>query len=74
MKCIICKNGETQPGKVTVTLQRGETIIIVKEVPAKVCDNCGEYYLSEEITKKALGRAEKAATLGVEIEIIKFAA
>ena len=74
MKCLICKNGDTQPGKVTVTLQRGDTIVIVKEVPAKVCENCAEYYLSEEITEKLLTKAGQAAASGVEVEIIKFAA
>jgi len=74
MKCIICKNGETQPGKGTVTLQRDGTIVIVKEVPAEVCDNCAEYYFSEEITEKLLAKAGQAAASGVEVEIIKFAA
>ena len=52
MKCIYCKVGNTKPGFVTVTLQRDNTTIIFKEVPAEVCENCGEYYLSEEVTEK----------------------
>ena len=47
MKCALCKQGETHPGEVTVTLQRGETTVILKGVPADICENCGEYYLSE---------------------------
>ena len=74
MKCLICKQGQTKPGLATVTLQRGETTIIIKEVPAKVCENCGEYYLSEDITKIILQRAEKAVKNGAEVEILKFAA
>ena len=42
MKCAICKNGETYPGTTTVTLTRGEATIVIKNVPAEVCDNCGE--------------------------------
>jgi len=42
MNCIICKNGETSPGLVTVTLERGESIIIIIKVPPEVCNNCGE--------------------------------
>ena len=74
MKCTICKQGTTSPGHVTVTLQRGETTVIVKEVPADVCENCGEYYLSEEVTDKLLSRAEVAVKNGAEVEILKFAA
>jgi YgiT-type zinc finger domain-containing protein len=34
MRCVICKEGDTAPGRVTVTLQRGDTVIIVRDVPA----------------------------------------
>lgn len=74
MKCLICKYGETEPGLVTVTLTRGEAVVIVKQVPAEVCDNCGEYYLSEAITDELLQRAEAAVARGTEVEILRFAA
>jgi YgiT-type zinc finger domain-containing protein len=74
MKCLICKQGETRPQRATVPLQRNGTTIIFKEVPAEVCDNCGEYYLSEEITGRLLERAEQAVQSGTEIEIVRFAA
>jgi YgiT-type zinc finger domain-containing protein len=74
MKCVICKQGEAHPGEVTVTLQRGESTIILKNVPAEVCENCGEYYLSEDITEQVLSRAEEAVKSGAEVEILKFAA
>jgi YgiT-type zinc finger domain-containing protein len=74
MQCVICKHGQTQPGKVTVTLQRGESLIIFKQVAADVCENCGEYYLSEEVTAKLLQRAEEAVKNGAEVEILRFAA
>jgi len=41
---------ETHAGRVVATLQRGETTVILKGVPAEICENCGEYYLSEQIT------------------------
>jgi YgiT-type zinc finger domain-containing protein len=74
MKCVICKQGETAPGKATVTLQRGQSTIIFKSVPAEVCENCGEYYLSEAVTEQLLSRAEEAVKSGAEVEILRFAA
>jgi YgiT-type zinc finger domain-containing protein len=74
MQCIYCKQGETQPGTVTVTLQRAGTTIIVKEVPAIVCENCGEYFLDEHVTRKLLRRAEQAVSSGAEVEILRYAA
>jgi hypothetical protein len=57
-----------------VTLQRGETTVILKRVPADVCDNCGEYYLSSEVAAQVLERAELAVKSGAEVEILRFAA
>lgn len=74
MNCLICKRGRTRPGLATVTLQRGESTIIVKQVPADVCDNCDEYYLSEEVTREILKRAERAVAEGAEVEILRYAA
>jgi YgiT-type zinc finger domain-containing protein len=69
MNCVICKNGEAQPGKTTVTLQRGESTIIFRGVPADICDNCGEYYLTDEVTAALMERAEAAMKQGAELEI-----
>jgi YgiT-type zinc finger domain-containing protein len=59
---------------VTVSLQRGDATVILKGVPADVCGNCGEYYLSEEVTRRVMERAEAAVTRGAEVEILRFAA
>ena len=74
MNCIICKQGETKEGYTTVTLNRGDSSIIIKKVPANICENCGEYYLSEEITEQILKLAEKAIERNAEIEVFRFAA
>ena len=74
MTCAICKQGETRPGEVTVSLQRGETTVIFKGVPADVCENCGEYYLSEKVARQIMQRAEAAVTSGAEVEILRYAA
>ena len=48
MICVICKNGETEPGVTTSTLERDSTIIFVRDIPAKVCNNCGEAYMDSK--------------------------
>lgn len=74
MKCVICKTGETNEGKVTVTLQRDGVTVLIKDVPAQVCDNCGEYYLSEDISDRVLKQAESSLGNNTELEILRFAA
>ena len=74
MKCVMCKYGETQPGKVTVTFHRDDTVVIIKEVPADVCRQCGEYYVDDAITARVLAMAEEAVKHRAEVEILRYAA
>jgi len=74
MKCVICKHGKTAPGLVTVSLQRKETTVIFKNVPAELCNNCGEYFLDEKITGRLTIQAENAVKDGAEVEILRFVA
>lgn len=74
MTCVICKHGETQPDVITVTLERGGTTLVFKNVPAQVCENCGEAYVDEETTEQLLAIAEAAVKSGVQVEIREFVA
>lgn len=74
MKCVICKHGETRPGKATVTLERGATTLVIKGVPARVCANCGEEYVDEAITAQLLDTAEAAGRSGVQVDVREYAA
>jgi YgiT-type zinc finger domain-containing protein len=74
MKCTMCRHGETRPGNTIVTLQRGDTTVVIKGVPADVCDNCGEYYLTADMSARVLALAEEAVRHGTEVEVLRFAA
>lgn len=74
MKCVIYKHGETQPGKVTVTLNRGDTVVVIKDVPADVCQQCGEYFLDEATSARVMAMAEEAVKHHAEVEILRYAA
>lgn len=74
MTCVLCKTGQPQPGTVTVTLERNPTVIVFKEVPADICQNCGEYYLSEAVTRRIYQQAEEAVQRNAEVEVLRYAA
>jgi YgiT-type zinc finger domain-containing protein len=72
MECSICKVGFTKPGHVTVTLEKGDTIVLLKHVPAEVCQNCGHYYLDSKTTAKVLKTGQEAVEKGSELEIVNL--
>ena len=73
MKCVICRQGETRPGRATVTLTRGTMTLVVKGVPASICDNCGEEYVEEDVTAALLDLVEASVREGVEVEVREYA-
>jgi YgiT-type zinc finger domain-containing protein len=74
MKCAICKNGNTKPGKITVVLEKKDTTLIFKQVPADVCENCGEEYVSADVNRQLLMKASDAFNRNVSLELLQFAA
>lgn len=74
ISCVICKEGVYQEGAVTVTVERGSTVVVVKSVPAQVCTNCGEYILSEEVSEHLLQLLDQAVRHGAAFEMLNYAA
>lgn len=74
MKCAICRNGKTNEGRATVVLERDQTILVFKAVPAKICDNCGEEYSSSEVNRELMRRAKGELNRGITLELLNYAA
>jgi YgiT-type zinc finger domain-containing protein len=74
MRCVICKQGETSLRTTTITLERDQLTLVVKNIPAEVCENCGEAYLDEHIAAHILESAEDAASAGVRVEVREYVA
>lgn len=72
MKCPICKFGEMKVGFTQVVLTRGNATVIFRNVPAKICDDCGEYYLDEGIAQNVYNRAEQCFSSGQEVAIMEY--
>ena len=74
MKCAICQHGSTTDGFTTIVLERDQTTIVFKNVPAQICENCGEEYVSSAVNKALLRQAEEEWERGIILEMLHFAA
>jgi YgiT-type zinc finger domain-containing protein len=74
MKCVVCKQAEVVEGAATVTLERDRITLVVKNVPARVCPNCGERYVDEHVTRQLVVTAESAARAGVQVDVREYIA
>lgn len=62
------------PGTTTVTFLRDEVTAVMKNILADICENCGEYYLSDETARNIQACAEEAMKHKQGVEVIQFAA
>ena len=49
-------------------------ILVFRNVPAEVCEVCGEEYVAEETTIQLLAAVEEAARAGVQVDIREYVA
>lgn len=72
MKCLLCNQAETIPGKTSVLLERGHLSLTINNVPARICPKCGEVYAEERVTENLLRQAEKMAKAGGKVEVREY--
>ncbi len=74
MKCTTCRQAETREGTTTVTVERDGATLVMQGVPALVCPNCGEDYVSEETALRISAAAAEVADKGIKVEVRQYAA
>ena len=74
MKCIVCKNGSTEPGTVTVTVDKRTTVVVIRDVPAAVCTTCGEEYIDADTMREIEKLVKSAQKAGMNVAVQQFKA
>ena len=74
MQCAICRHGTTTDGHTTTVLEREQITVVFKKVPAQICNNCGEEYVSAEVNEALLSQAHAEWERGITLEMLDFAA
>jgi len=63
-RCYFCKTGILEYKRTIMTLHRGDQVIMIENVPAKVCDSCGETIFAGEVVEMAHKLAEEILKTG----------
>jgi YgiT-type zinc finger domain-containing protein len=74
MKCPLCHQGDLRPGTSDETLNHEGMTLVVRGVPAEICDTCGEAYFDEAVTQRLLDLAREAAAAGVVVDVRNYVA
>ena len=68
----MCGAGTLIQSEVTTTLTRGKLVVVIRDAPALVCDNCGEEYFEADVTEQLLEMVNEAAKTGIEIIVRSY--
>jgi YgiT-type zinc finger domain-containing protein len=63
--CPICLQAEVVNGFTSVEFERAEIRLAVKNVPARVCPQCGEAFLGEDTAAELLRGAQELSVAGL---------
>lgn len=66
MTCPICGQRALAPGTTTLASDVAGTVVVVRDVPAQVCANCGEAFISDEAVGELEVQVAEARASGTE--------
>jgi YgiT-type zinc finger domain-containing protein len=72
-KCYFCK-AKVVEQQITIDYRWGDALVVIKDVPAGVCQQCGEKYLTSEVYKELEKLAKsKSHLMGkMTVDILTF--
>ena len=68
-RCPMC-GGEKVPGKTIYSVDLGTGVVVVKNVPAEICRQCGEEWIAPETARRLEEITDKARVEGAEVEVV----
>lgn len=72
-RCYFC-GGKVEPGLATLPFVFGSQVVIVKQVPAEVCVQCGESLIASEAAATVDGLLKQARRSGFELSLLTYEA
>jgi YgiT-type zinc finger domain-containing protein len=67
--CALC-GGQKVFGYTTTTVDLGSSLIVIRQVPAQICELCGEEWLNQETAQLIEHLAQEAQTQQRQVEIV----
>jgi YgiT-type zinc finger domain-containing protein len=72
MNCFFCR-GEIIDGFTTFTANLGNCVIVIKNVPAKICSQCGEVSFADDVFKRLEDMSNTIReNFSTEIAVVKY--
>ena len=72
-QCTFCK-GTTKEGLSTFTADLEDCIVIIRNVPSHICEQCGETYYSTEVMQQVYRIVQSVRDTMSEVTVVNYRA
>ena len=69
--CPLC-GGLKKQGTTTFTVDRKDTLVVIRNVPATLCSLCGNDWLSDEVAANVESIVEEAKNIHRQVEVTQY--
>lgn len=70
-RCPVC-GGHLSAGVVTIPFIFPDTAVLVKQVPAQICENCREPFTTGTVTDRLVNLVRRVKDLHTEVSIVSY--
>ena len=70
-KCPLC-GGDKKEGHTTYSVDLGFGVVVVRDVPAKVCGQCGEEWIDAQVARRLEEIVNSARDKRPQLEVMPF--
>jgi YgiT-type zinc finger domain-containing protein len=70
-RCPLC-GGAKEPGTTTFAVDLGFGVLVVRDVPALVCRQCGDAWIGDDVAEKLEARVEDVRRKKPAVEVTRW--
>lgn len=71
-RCPLC-GGTKKPGRMTFTAELGFGVVVVRNVPATVCSQCGADWIGDDVAERIEALVNNAREKCLQVEVMSLA-
>ena len=71
-KCCPLCGGAKHPGEISFTVDLDSGVVVVRHVPAQVCDQCGESWLEDAVAERLENFVKEARAKHPVVEVAEW--
>lgn len=71
-QCLFCKGKSFSKGTTSLSFERDHHVVVLRDIPATICNQCGEAYFDAEVAERVDAQSEKAFAQNLDVGVLVY--